>query len=215
MNLEISILMKILKGHIVAIALLIGTALLIIAAYNYPGGSSVEELSTSYSFSENYISDLLRPLAVNGDPNSARPFATMGTLFLSTGFGIFFIVFSQRIIVPSARFVIKYCGIAAMAFGFLTAFPQLHDIMVTLSSILSLIILFYITVFVVKSKLTFLKIMSILFLLASYFAAYMYFTRSFLDYMPLAQKLIYAIKIIWVLSLFYFTSAKDFKHIIR
>ncbi len=126
-----------------------------------------------------------------------------------------FVNFSSRIKIKSASLVIKYLGIIATIFGFITVLPALHDIMVTLSSILTLLIFFYITVMVVKSKLTLMKIMSIVFLLTFYIGAYMYFSRFQLEYMPIMQKIIFAMKITWVLSLEYLTCKEDFEHIIK
>ena len=68
---------------------------------------------------------------------------------------------------------------------------------------------------VIKSRLTLMKIMSIAFLLTFYFGAYMYFTRSFLEYMPIMQKIIFMMKVIWVLSLEYLTENEDFQYITK
>ena len=200
-----------LKKHSVLIGLFLGTIFLIIATFYYPGGTSENQFSIGYDWFKNYISNLLSPIAVNGEANLARPWAVTGVLFLTASFGVFFVQFSESISDKSARFVIKYFGIAATIFGFFTVFPGLHDTMVTLSSILTLVIFFYITIFLIKSPLTILKILSIFFLGTFYFAAFMYFTRSFLSFMPLMQKVIFLIKIVWVISLIYFTRKEDFQ----
>ncbi len=204
-----------IKKYSILIGITVGTLLLIISTIYYPGGNYENVNSEGYDWAYNYISDLLRPLAVNGEENTARPFAILGVLFLTTSFGIFFVNFSNRIKIRSASFVIKYLGILATIFGFITVVPSMHDIMVTLSSILTLLIFFYITVIVIKSKLTVMKIMSIVFLLAFYFGAYMYFSRFQLEYMPIMQKIIFVMKIAWVLSLEYLTRKEDFDHIIK
>ena len=204
-----------LKDYLIFILLVIGTGLLILATWHYPGGSAGNENSEGYIWMENYISNLLNPTAVNGEINGARPWAMGGVLCLSIGFGIFFVHFSERVQIRSAALDIKYLGIAATSFAMLTIFPSLHDLMVTLSSILTLLVFFYITIIVLKSDLTFFKFMSVIFLLTFYLGAYMYFTRSYLEFMPLAQKVIYLVKIIWVLVLMYFTRLEDFKDITR
>jgi prephenate dehydrogenase len=111
--------------------------------------------------------------------------------------------------------VIKYVGILATVLGFITVVPSMHDAMVAASSILTLLLFFYIMVMVIKSKLSWLKVMSILFMLTLYFAAYMYFTRSFLLYMPIMQKVIFLMKIVWILSLEYCTGKEDFEYITK
>jgi len=194
---------------------MVGTLLLIISTIYYPGGNSENVNSEGYDWVNNYISNLLRPLAVNGEENTARPIAIFGILLLTASFGFFFVNFARKIKIRSASLVIKYLGLLATTFGFVTVIPSMHDIMVTLSSILTLLIFFYITVIVIKSKLTMMKIMSIVFLLTFYFGAYMYFSRFQLEFMPVMQKIIFVMKIAWVLSLEYLTRKEDFEHIIK
>lgn len=201
--------------HASLIGIITGLTLLILATLYYPGGTYIDELSKGYDWFDNYISNLLGPSAVNGMDNVARPWAVAGVLCLTASFGLFFVKFSYWIKIKSAAFIIKYGGIIATIMGFLTVIPALHDGMVTLSSILTLILFFYITVIVLKSRLFLLKIVSVLFLASFYFAAYMYFTRSYLDYMPLVQKIILLVKIVWILSLQYLTQEEDFAHITK
>ncbi|MEL6660092.1 MAG: hypothetical protein AAFP77_28440 [Bacteroidota bacterium] len=204
-----------LRKYAILIGITIGTLLLVIATIYYPGGTYDNLESEGYSWVDNYISNLLGPIAVNGQENTARPFAIFGVLFLTASFGAFFVKFSERVKIKSASLVIKYLGILATVFGFITVIPAMHDIMVTASSMLTLLIFFYITVMVLKSKLNWLKVLSVIFLSTFYFAAYMYFTRSFLAYMPIVQKLIFLLKIVWVLSLEYFMHKEDFQYITK
>jgi hypothetical protein len=201
--------------YLILIGVTIGILLLIMSTIYYPGGTYENVNSEGYDWTSNYISNLLRPVAVNGEENTARPFAILGVLFLTASFGLFFVNFSNRIKIRSASLVIKYFGILATTLGFITVVPSMHDIMVTLSSILTLLIFFYITVMVIKSNLTLMKIMSIAFLLTFYFGAYMYFARFQLEYMPIMQKIIFMMKITWVLSLEYLTRKEDFEHITK
>ena len=204
-----------LKKYAILIGISIGTLFLIISTIYYPGGTFENANSEGYDWANNYISNLLRPIAVNGEENTARPFAIFGVLFLTASFGLFFVSFSNRIKIKSASLVIKYLGVLATTLGFITVIPSMHDIMVTMSSILTLLIFFYITVIVIKSRLTLMKVLSILFLLTFYFGAFMYFSRFQLEYMPIMQKVIFAMKIVWVLSLEYLTNKKDLEHIIK
>lgn len=203
----------IVKKYSILIGVTIGTFLLILSTFYYAGGSYENVHSDAYDWTNNYISNLLSPVAVNGKENSARPLAILGVLMITASFGFFFVNFARRIKIRSASLVIKYAGISATTLGFITVIPSLHDIMVTLSSMLTLLIFFYITVIMLKSDLTAQKIMSIVFLLTFYGGAYMYFTRFHLEYMPIMQKIIFAMKIAWVLSLEYFTQKEDFEHI--
>jgi hypothetical protein len=60
-----------------------------------------------------------------------------------------------------------------------------------------------------------MKVLSIIFLLTFYFGAYMYFTGSFLEYLPIIQKIIFLMKLMWILSLEYFTRKEDFQYITK
>jgi hypothetical protein len=139
-----------MKNYAILIGIIIGTFLLILATFHYPGGTYENVNSEGYDWANNYISNLLRPLAVNGTENAARPYAILGVLFLTASFGVFFVKFSNRIKIKSASLVIKYLGVLATILGFITVVPSMHDIMVTTSSILTLLIFFYITVMVIK-----------------------------------------------------------------
>lgn len=202
-----------IRKYSILIGITIAVLLLLLSTVYYPGGTYENVNSVGYDWANNYISNLLRPLAVNGEENTARPFAILGVLFLTASFGVFFVRFSARIKIRSASRVVKYLGVLATILGVVTLVPSMHDIMVTMSSILTLLIFFYITIMVLKSKLTWMKIISVCFLLTFYFGAYMYFTRSFLAYMPIVQKVIFLMKIVWVLSLEYLTQKEDFQYI--
>lgn len=152
-----------IKRHSILFGILIGVLLLVVATFNYPGGSSNFELSEGYDWFNNYISDLLNPKAVNGMGNSARPWAIVGIFFLTASFGYFFVKFSDKINERGASNVIKYLGIIVTVLALLTAIPSFHDLMVTISSIITLIIFFYITVYAFKSRLIFLKFCSPIF----------------------------------------------------
>jgi hypothetical protein len=181
------------------------------ATLNYPGGTALNPSSVGYDWANNYISNLLQPQAVNGMDNTARPWAVLGVLLMSASFGWFFVKFSKGIPVKSAANVIKYGGVLATGLAFLTVIPSQHDRMVTLSSVLTLLVFFYITIFILKSRLTILKICSVIFLSMFYVAAFMYFTRFHLEYLPMMQKAIFVMKIVWILALEYFTTEEDFR----
>ena len=195
-----------IRKYSILIGIAIGILLLVIATTYYPGGTYSNAESEGYNWVDNYISNLLAPVAVNGKENAARTFAIFGVLFLTASFGVFFIRFSKRIKIKSASLVIRYLGVLATVFGFITVVPSMHDFMVTASSILTLLIFFYITVMILKSKLNWMKVLSVIFLSTFYFAAYMYFTRSFLAYMPIVQKLIFLMKFVGLMFNF-----EDFK----
>ena len=97
-----------IKKHSVLIGISIGTFLMIVSTFYYPGGTYGHINSDGYDWENNYLSHLLGPLAVNGEENTARPIASVGVLFLTAGFGLFFVNFSSKIKIRSASLIIKY-----------------------------------------------------------------------------------------------------------
>ena len=89
----------------------------------------------------------------------------------------------------------------------------LHDAMVTLTSTLVLLSMFYIVVFVFKSKLHFLKVLSIVCLLVTYGCNFIYYTQNYLEWLPIVQKISLGLIILWILGLEYFAKATDFQGI--
>lgn len=188
---------------------MISLSLLLVATLYYPGGSQYDSNSIGYDWKHNYLSNLFADKAVNGSYNASRPWAVSGMLFLCVSFALFFIDFPKKIPSQSAAKVIRYCGVGAMVFAFLAVTPY-HDTMITIASTLALISMFYITVFVFTSKLHLLTILSVVCLLVSYTCNYLYYTRSYVELLPILQKLSLVISITWVLSLQYFTTIADF-----
>jgi hypothetical protein len=199
-----------MKRHFLLFGILISLCLLMIAALVYPGGSQQDSHSTGFDWRQNYISNLFSPQAMNGADNSSRVWAITGWALLCITVAIFFFDFSKKIPSVGPARIIRYGGIAGMFFGIQVATP-LHDSMVTVSGILMLVSLFYIAVFVFKSRLTLLKILAIIVIVLFEVCNYLYYTRSRLDLLPVAQKTTLLAGLVWILSLQYFTKREDFE----
>jgi len=198
-----------LKKNTILIGIILSLVLLYLATLHYPGGSQADKNSVGYSWLNNYLSNLFSPKAVNGAENTARIWADFGMLFFCSCLLLFYLDFSAKIPDKRAQKIIKYCGIGSMVFAFLAVTPY-HDLMVRLSCILSMLAIFYVTVFVLKSKLLGFKVLSVLLLVSLYGGAFVYFTRYGLQILPVLQKTTFGIAIIWVLGLCYFTKEEDF-----
>lgn len=198
-----------LRKYAVLIGIIIAVALLLTATFLYPGGSLFDRQSAGFSWSKNFISNLFGAKAVNGEDNPARFWADAGMIFLAVSFALFFIGFSRKIPVKSASSVVKYLGTAGMLCTFLIVTP-LHDVMITAASTLFLVSLFYITVFILKSKLHLFKPLCIICLLIFYYTLYLYGLRKY-GLLPLMQKITFASTIILIVILEYFTKKEDFE----
>lgn len=157
-----------IKKYSVGLCIITAVVLIIIASVLYPGGSIVDKNAIGFDWTKNFISNLFAAKAINGSENPARVWATIGIAFHSLGYGIFFIHMAKKITTKNATRVLKAIGTTNILFTFLIATP-LHDKMVILSSTLFLIGLFYITVYLLKTKLHLFKWACISCLLIYYF----------------------------------------------
>ena len=190
------------------LGIIISTFLLAMAMRTYPGGSYFDKNSVGFDWTKNFMSNLFGPKAVNGADNPAKIWADLGMIFLSLSFSIFFYRFSKKIPVKSAANVVKYLGAAGMLCTFLVVTPM-HDIMVALASTLFLLCMFYITVFVFKSRLHLFKFLCVLCMLIFYFGLYLYGSGD-LSWLPVVQKLSLVSMTLLILGLEYFTRHEDF-----
>ena len=200
-----------IKKYLVLICVVASVVLLVIATSLYPGGSILDSNSTGFDWSENFISNLFAAKAINGLDNPSRMWALLGMAFHSVGSGIFFINTSKKIPHRHSAYVLRSVGVSNMLFTFLIATP-LHDLMVTISSTLTLIGLFYITVFIFKTRLYLLKCYCILCLLIFYYTLFLYGLGNW-GLLAIMQKVSFISSTVLVLGIEYFTKLADFQQI--
>lgn len=200
-----------MQKYSVLISVIISVAFLVIATFLYPGGNIFNERSIGFDWSKNFFSNLFLEKALNGAVNPSRIWALIGMVFHSIGYGLFFIHTSRKIPHKHTQLVLKAVGAANMLFTFLIATP-LHDIMVTVSSTLTMLGLFYITVSILKTRLHGLKFFSIGSLLIFYFTLYLYGAGDW-GLLAVMQKVTFICFVLLVLAIEYFTSSEDFQNI--
>ena len=204
---------QMVKKYSVLICIIISVVLLVIATLLYPGGSLLDKNSRGFDWSKNFISNLFAAKAINGSENASRFWAIIGMAFHSVGYGIFFIHMSKKICSKHAATILKLIGAGNILFSFLIITP-LHDIMVTISSTLSLIGLFYITVFILMTRLHLLKFSCIICLLTFYYTLYLYGSGNW-SLLAIMQKISFICSMLLVLGIEYFTKQENFKQIKR
>ena len=200
-----------LKKYSVLLGIAVSVSLLVIAMMVYPGGSFTDKNSVGFNWTKNFISNLFQEKALNGADNPSRIWADVGMMVFSVSFAIFFIGYSKRIPAKGAAKVIKYFGTGGMLCTFLIVTP-LHDIMVGISSTIYLVSIFYITVFILKTRLRWFKFFCIIYLLIFYYTLYLYGTGD-LGLTAIMQKIMFISTIFLILGLEYFTKREDFEHI--
>ena len=198
---------QMIQKHFVLICFCISIFLIGIAALSYSGGSLADKNSIGFDWSKNFLSNLFATKAVNGSDNPGWVWALTGMAFHSVGYGIFFVNMSKKI--PSGQWanIVKYIGITNILFIFLIATP-LHDLG-TISIVLTLVGLFTITFFILKSNLHLLKFGCILCLL-TFYGFFFLFGFGYMSPAIIMQKVYNISSILLVLALEYFTNADDF-----
>jgi uncharacterized membrane protein len=184
--------------------------LIVIATLRYPGGSLLDKNSIGFQWSKNFLSNLFATKAINGLVNFGRIWAIIGMAFHSVGYGIFFINMSKKISSKQWANILKFIGFINIIFIFLIATP-LHDLG-TISIILTLVGLFTITVYILKSKLHLLKFCCIICLL-TYYCFFYFFGFGYLGLSVIMQKVYIISSMLLVFGLEYFTKYEDFKQI--
>ena len=197
-----------MRKYSVLLCVVISLLFLITATLLYPGGSILDKNSVGFDWSKNFFSNLFLANALNGSDNPSRVWALIGMIFNSIGYGLFFIHTSRKIPHKHTELVLKSVGFANMLFTFLIATP-LHDIMVTVSSTLTMLGLFYITVFILRTKLNWLKVICIVSLLIFYFTLFLYGAGDW-GLLAVMQKVSFLCFMLLVLIIEYFIRAEDF-----
>lgn len=203
-----------LKKYALLLGMTFSLLLLFVATLYYPGGSQADRHSIGFSWMNNYLCNLFDDKAMDGKKNTAMPWAICGMLMLCASFAIFFYRFSKKMPARAAAKIVRYVGTGSMAGAFLAVTP-LHNLVIIIAGTGTVLAIFYITVFVVKSNLHVMKILSALCLLSFFGSGYLYFTRNYLEWLPIVQKINFLITMIWALCLEYFTTAADFNHSVR
>jgi hypothetical protein len=198
-----------MQKYSVLICIIISVLFLVIATLLYPGGSILDENSVGFDWSKNFFSNLFLAKALNGTENPSRIWALIGMVFNSIGYGLFFIHTSRKIPHKHTALVLISIGVVNMIFTFLIA-TSLHNIMVTVSSTLTMIGLFYITVFILKTKIHWLTLFCIVSLLIFYSTLYLYGAGNW-GLLAVMQKVTFLCFMLLVLTIEYFTKAEDFQ----
>jgi len=187
--------------------MVISVIMIVSASLVYPGGSVMDKNSAGFDWSKNFLSNLFETKGVNGAENPGWILAVIGMAFHSVAYGLFFINMSRKI--PSRQWatMLKFIGGANLLFIFLIATP-LHDLG-TISIVLTLLGLFVITIFVLKSKLHLLKLCCI-FCLLTFYCFFFLFGFGYLGWAVIMQKVYTISSMLLVLGLEYFTTDESF-----
>lgn len=177
--------------------------LFIYSATLYPGGSQSNLNTIGYDWMNNYVCNLMSEKSINEEINPARTYAILGMVILCMSLIIFFYQFSKTFVTDKNwASIIFVAGILSMISASFI-FTKYHDLMTTISSFFGLFVVVGIIKGVHKSSLTSYKLAGGLCLVLLLVNNIIYYTAYKIDYLPLVQKVTFAIVLIWIVSLNY------------
>lgn len=191
-----------MKKHWPLLCLFCTGVLFVLGAANYPGGTNLSADTIGYDWSENTISALFQPNALNGTSNPARYYAipAMFIYFLSLVF--IFRLIAQKAASKFHRKTIEIAGIGFAIYAFLVVTPM-HNLMVSIA-----LLFFIATVLTILHDLYLRKRM--LLLMFGLFSislplinAAMYYGDFLYGMLPILQKSGAIACAIWFVALYY------------
>lgn len=167
----------------------------------YPGGSQANLESVGFDWVHNYWCDLMDENGRNKNPNPASPYAITAMIVLCLSLMVFFIRFANKFVSGKLwKNIIRITGTISMIFAILI-FTKYHSIMIALASLFGLFTLIGIIKEVYSSNYTYLKLGGVVCILLLILNNYIYYSRHFVETLPLLQKITFAIVLIWIMFL--------------
>ena len=169
----------------------------------YPGGSQANVASLGYDWVHNYWCDLMNETAGNGQPNPASPYAVPALIILCLSIMIVFVNFGTKFAKSKIwRRIIQIGGVLAMSCACLI-FTPLHNFMIGLASFLGLFVAIGIIKELYQSEMTFYKISGVVCVVLLALNNYIYYSRQWIEVLPLLQKITIGLVIVWLVGLHY------------
>jgi len=183
------------------IGILIFIGLYVYAANQYPGGSQANINSLEFDWINNYWCNLLNEESINGKQNPARPIAILAMLILSGSLLMFFFQFSKHFEENKIwKLIIQVCGTISMVTA-IFIFTEYHDQVTILASVFGFFVMIGIIKGIYQSDMQLFKISGILCLFMLGINNYIYYSGSFIKYLPLIQKITFVLVLAWVMGL--------------
>lgn len=164
----------------------------------YPGGSESFPEMEGYSYFHNLLCDLNYPIALNGDMNTARPFAVISHLVLSLAMIFFFYTLPEIFNEQNRNTkLVRIFGMLTMTV-FIFMFTEYHDQIVVLVAILGTIALIPFFIEMRKYSNRSLKRWAYLCYAMSVVVFFVFITRIGEYYLPILQKITFLLDAVWV-----------------
>ncbi len=167
------------------------------AASYYPGGSDIDPSSRGFSWKHNYWCELLAPVAVNGERNTARPLALAAMAVLIVSLVLFWMMIPALFRTKKLHSgIIRTAGTSSMLVVPVMFF-ELHDTVMNIAGLLGCIAILLVLVNLYVQRYWFLFWAGILCLLLCGLNNYIYYTGHYMYYLPVIQKITFLIFLAW------------------
>lgn len=194
--------------HLPVLGIAIGLGIFVLATMRYPGGTLNSADTVGYSWSQNYISSLFAPQALDGEPNRARYYAIVAVLFVSASLGVVYNAISATAPSQAHRKTIQIAGIGSAVYGFFIATPM-HDLMVNISLVFNVVAMIATTQMLYVQRRWWLFGGGALCLAVLFLAAGMYYASAIYGVLPVVQKVGLVGNIAWLLVVYYVPFASN------
>lgn len=169
----------------------------LVATFLYPGGNQVDKTFKGFSWAQNYWCNLLNEIAMNGEPNSARPIALAAMVILCFSLAFFWYILSLKAgFNKRGRIIIGLSGCIAMVFT-IFLFTGYHDLIIDAATLFGLIAI--IGTFIGLQKLGWKKLFwfGIFNLCLIVVNNVFYYGDGLIIYLPVVQKITFSCFLVW------------------
>jgi hypothetical protein len=192
------------------LGLILSFILIVLATFQYPGGTILDNSTVGYSWTENTFSALFQPYALNGFGNSARFLAITSVFFYCVSLAFVFNSIAHHSASSTHRSLIKTAGIGSMVYAFLIVTPM-HNLMVNIALMFYLVAVFSILHSLYLLKLNKLMIFGLFCVSLPIFNAAIYYLDILYFLLPFIQKLGMFACLVWLLVIYLFHSSSSHK----
>jgi hypothetical protein len=169
-----------------------------IATLHYPGGSQIDKTAKGFSWTQNYGCNLLNENAINGQYNTARPFALGAMVILSITLALFWYIFPQQAdLKRNSRMTIQVSGLLSMLIASLL-FTDYHDMVINIASFFGLIATIGTFVALYKLNWTGLFWVGMFNLVLFAMNNILYYGEGLRFYLPVVQKITFLYFLFWI-----------------
>ncbi len=175
--------------------------LITISSVKFPGGSQADITAAGYSWTNNYLCDVIASKSHNGLEHPYYKSGLAAMICLCGGVSMFFFFFTDWMKVKGAwRFIIKWMGLISMICAMLI-FTDLHNIMIAIASILALPALLGVFITLYRKQFFSYFFAGVLILILLLINNVIYYTDYMEHWLPQIQKISVLCVILWLVSM--------------